>query len=87
MSKEEIIKALKVSCLVGILTLGFYNVLILLRYFKNGRDRSIISGDPKLYLTDLAVFVATFIVIMAVELISCKLRKNKRSDSSSGSEE
>ena len=87
MNKEEIIKVLKESCLVGILTLGFYNVLILLRYFKNGRDRSIISGDPKLYLTDLSVFAAAFVLMFFIELISCKLRKDKRFDSSSGSEE
>lgn len=86
MSREESIKVLKESLGCAVVALGVYNVLILLRYFKNGRDRSIISGDPKLYLTDLAVFAATFIVIMAVELISRKLCKNKRSDSS-GSEE
>lgn len=87
MNKEERIKALKESCLVGILTLGFYNVLILIRYFKNGRDKSIISGDPKLYLTDLAVFAAAFVLMFFIELIGCKVRKNKRSDSISGSEE
>ena len=87
MNKEEIIKVLKESCLVGVLTLGFYNVFILIRYFKKGRDRSVISGDPKLYLTDLAVFVAAFALMFFIELISCKLRKNKRSDSISGSEE
>lgn len=87
MIKEENIKVLKESFGCAILALGVYNVLILIRYFKNGRDRSIISGDLKLYLSDLVVFAATFVLILFIELIRRKLRKNKRSDSISGSEE
>lgn len=86
MSREENLKVLKESLGCAVVALGVYNVLILVRYFKNGRDRSIISGDPKLYLTDFAVFAVTFIVIMAVGMISRKLSKNKRPDSSGTSE-
>ena len=87
MIKEENIKVLKESFGCAIVALGVYNVLILIRYFKNGRDRSIISGDPKLYLSDLVVFAVTFVLILFIELIRRKLRKNKHSDSISGSEE
>ena len=86
MNREENVKVLKESLGCAVVALGVYNVLILIRYFKNGRDKSIISGDLKLYLSDLAVFAATFVLILFIELIRRKLHKNRRSDSSGGSE-
>lgn len=86
MDKKELIKIVKEGVSFGLAALGIYNILLLVRYFKGGMDRSLIPLNTKLFLTDIAVVVLTALVVMLVELVSRKLNKNKLSDSSGTNE-
>lgn len=86
MSKKDYVKILKESLGFGIAALGIYNILLLVRYFKDGMDRGQLPVNKDLFLTDIAIFAVTASAVMLVELISRKLHKNRRPDSSETSE-
>lgn len=89
MNKKEFIKWLKEGFYFVVVGIGFYNVILLLDYFKSGRDISVIPSKKVLFLFDLRLLFIGMIVVTLIDLIFifCYRRKNKRTDSSSGSEE
>lgn len=80
MNRKELIKLLKESLSFGLVSLGIFNILLLVRYFKQGMDRSLIPPNITLFLLDAAIFVTATVIIMTVELVISKLRKNKSSN-------
>lgn len=82
MSKKDYVKMLKESFSFALLAMGIYNVAILIHYFRQGMDRAALPSNMYLFFVDAIILVGVTACIMVVELISCKVRKNKKPDDS-----
>lgn len=81
MDRKEFNKILDGGIWSGLVALGVYNVYWFVYYFMHGRDISVLPSKTRLFLADIDVFVTTAIVVIILEIISRRLRRNKRTDS------
>ena len=86
MKAKVMFKNVKEHFICSLIYLGLYNVYLLLMYFKNGRDMSVLPPKTVIFLTDIILVVVMTIISMLIDFLIIKLRKNERSDSS-GSDE
>lgn len=81
MNRKELKKILGGSFSFGLVALGTYNVYWFVYYFMHGRDISVIPPKMQLFLADIAVMAVTAVIVMLLEIISRRLRRNKQTDS------
>lgn len=78
MKKKGFMKKLKETYGYGLVALGVYNVILLISYFKNGRDISVLPPKAEMFLTDIVLVAVTVLIVMLLD---------SRHPDSSGSEE
>lgn len=81
MDRKELKKILGGSFSFGLIALGSYNLYWFVYYFMHDRDISVIPPKMHLFLADIAVVVVAAVIVMLLEIISRKLRRNKQTDS------
>lgn len=64
----------------GLVALGAYNVYWFVYYFMHDRDISVIPPKMQLFLGDIAVVAVATVIVMLLEIISRRLRRNKQTD-------
>lgn len=70
--KEHIFKVIPGCCSGGIMALGIYNVLLLVKYFRSGRGIALLSA--RYLLLDLGVFSLTVLLLIAAEIVLYHVR-------------
>ena len=58
-----------------------YNLYWFVYYFMHGRDISVIPPKMQLLMADITVFAVTAFIVMLLDIISRKLRRNRQTDS------
>lgn len=80
MDRKEFKKIFGGSFSFGLVALGAYNVYWFVYYFMHGRDISVIPPKMQLLLADISVVAVTTVIVMLLEIISRKLRRNRQTD-------
>lgn len=80
MDRKELKKILGGSFCFGLVALGAYNVYWFVYYFMHDRDISVIPPKMQLFLADIAVMAVTTVIVMLLEIISRRLRRNRQTD-------
>ena len=87
MNQTNLKKILKDNVSFGLLALGVYNIIIFGRYFKSGRDISVIPPKMELLLKDILIVVIVTAITMIIDIIIRRLRKNKHTDTAADQED